>query len=100
MSAKDNKPVNTRFGHVYFFRQVNSIPLFHRYSYKNSTLHPEVNLRARGSKPCDTVDVIRSVPFRKLPPLPRQPVGAAAGRLVPAVNQLDVACLRQRREPT
>ena len=37
MSAKDNKPVNTRFGHVYFFRQVNSIPLFHRYSYKNST---------------------------------------------------------------
>ncbi len=52
----------------------------------------------RGPDHCDTVDVIRSMPFRKLPPLPRQPAGAAAGRLVPAVNQLDEACLRQQRE--
>ena len=56
--------------------------------------------RARGSLPCDTVDVIRSVPFSKLPPLPRQAAGTATGRLVPAVNQLDVACPRQRQEPT
>ena len=30
----------------------------------------------RGLDPCDTVDVIQSVPFHKLPPLPRQPAGA------------------------
>ena len=32
----------------------------------------------RGSDPCDTVDVIRSVPFYELPPFPRQAVGAVA----------------------
>ena len=37
-----------------------------------------LSLEPRGSDPCDTVDVIRSVPFYELPPFPRQAVGAVA----------------------
>ena len=73
MSGKDNKPVNTRFRHVYFFRQVNSIPLFHRYSYKNSTskafrVSPYHNIR-RNSHSAVWTDAIRQfgrIPFGSL----------------------------------
>ena len=40
--------------------------------------HVELSGELRGSDPCDTVDVIRSVPFYELPPFPRQAVGAVA----------------------
>ena len=40
--------------------------------------HVELSGEPRGSDPCDTVDVIRSVPFYELPPFPRQAVGAVA----------------------